>query len=64
MICNEMRGTAVELWMQEAEREVSREEGVAMARQHGSLFLECSAKTKINVQQCFQELVQKVWGGR
>eukprot|EP00271_Cylindrocystis_brebissonii_P005166 TRINITY_DN17113_c0_g1_i1.p1 TRINITY_DN17113_c0_g1~~TRINITY_DN17113_c0_g1_i1.p1 ORF type:complete len:209 (-),score=32.71 TRINITY_DN17113_c0_g1_i1:215-841(-) len=45
---------------QESMRQVRREEGVAFARQHGCLFLECSAKTRLNVQQCFQELVRKI----
>lgn len=44
----------------EAERAVSKEEGTAFARQYGALFLECSAKTRLNVQQCFTELVQKI----
>lgn len=44
----------------EAQRAVSRDEGVAFAREHGCLFLECSAKTRVNVQQCFHELVQKI----
>lgn len=44
----------------EDEREVTKEEGLSFARQHGSLFLECSAKTRVNVQQCFSELVQKI----
>lgn len=40
---------------------VSKQEGIAMARQWGCLFLECSAKTRVNVQACFEELVQKVF---
>eukprot|EP00897_Mesotaenium_endlicherianum_P007372 jgi/Mesen1/6663/ME000340S05823 len=44
----------------ESERVVSREEGIAFARERGCLFLECSAKTRVNVQQCFQELVEKI----
>ncbi|CAI5509756.1 unnamed protein product [Closterium sp. Naga37s-1] len=44
----------------ESERQVAKEEGIAFARQYGSLFLECSAKTRLNVQQCFSELVQKI----
>lgn len=46
--------------LQDAERAVAKEEGIEFARQYGCLFLECSAKTRINVQQCFEELVQKV----
>lgn len=45
---------------QEKDRQVSREDGQSFARRHGCLFLECSAKTRVNVQQCFQELVQKI----
>lgn len=44
----------------ESERVVSREEGVALAQQLGSLFLECSAKTRENVEQCFEELALKI----
>ncbi|CAM6101418.1 unnamed protein product [Calypogeia fissa] len=44
----------------DSERMVSKQEGIAMARQFGCLFLECSAKTRINVQMCFEELVQKI----
>ncbi|GAQ90434.1 Rab family GTPase [Klebsormidium nitens] len=44
----------------ESERQVTKEEGKAFARQHGCLFLEASAKTRRGVQDCFQELVQKI----
>lgn len=44
----------------ESERAVSREEGIAMARELGSLFLECSARTRQNVEQCFEELALKI----
>ncbi|KAK4724800.1 hypothetical protein R3W88_027579 [Solanum pinnatisectum] len=44
----------------ESERAVSREEGVALAKELGSLFLECSAKTRANVEQCFEELTLKI----
>lgn len=44
----------------ESEREVNREEGMALAQQLGSLFLECSAKTRQNVEQCFEELALKI----
>ncbi|KNA16348.1 hypothetical protein SOVF_089760 [Spinacia oleracea] len=43
----------------DSERAVTREEGVALAQQLGSLFLECSAKTRENVEQCFEELALK-----
>ncbi|PIA43614.1 hypothetical protein AQUCO_01900186v1 [Aquilegia coerulea] len=42
------------------ERAVTREEGIALAQQCGCLFLECSAKTGENVQQCFEELALKI----
>ncbi|XP_057499467.1 ras-related protein RABC2a-like isoform X3 [Actinidia eriantha] len=44
----------------ESERVVSREEGIALATEHGCLFLECSAKTRENVEQCFEELALKI----
>eukprot|EP00252_Welwitschia_mirabilis_P011706 TRINITY_DN26078_c0_g1_i1.p1 TRINITY_DN26078_c0_g1~~TRINITY_DN26078_c0_g1_i1.p1 ORF type:complete len:210 (+),score=42.83 TRINITY_DN26078_c0_g1_i1:378-1007(+) len=44
----------------ESERVVTKKEGIALARQFGSLFLECSAKTRINVESCFEELVLKI----
>nr|XP_009799581.1 PREDICTED: ras-related protein RABC2a-like isoform X2 [Nicotiana sylvestris] len=44
----------------ESERVVSREEGAALAKELGSLFLECSAKTRANVEQCFEELTLKI----
>ncbi|KAL5709766.1 Ras-related protein RABC2a [Ranunculus cassubicifolius] len=44
----------------DVEREVSREEGIALAQQHKCIFLECSAKTQVNVQQCFEELALKI----
>jgi len=47
---------------QEAEREVSRDEGAAFARKHGCLFVETSAKANVAVGQAFEELVRKVCG--
>lgn len=35
-------------------------EGVAVARRFGTLFIECSAKTTVGIQQAFEELVHKV----
>lgn len=49
------------LSFQESERVVTKKEGIDFARQYGCLFLECSAKTRVNVEQCFEELVLKVW---
>ncbi|OCH96633.1 ras protein [Obba rivulosa] len=40
------------------EREVSREEGAALARQFGCEFLETSAKTALNVEKLFTTLVR------
>ncbi|KAG6669762.1 hypothetical protein CIPAW_01G266100 [Carya illinoinensis] len=44
----------------ETERAVTREEGLALAQEHKWFFLECSAKTRENVQQCFKDLTLKV----
>lgn len=44
----------------ESERAVSKEEGMALAQEHRCLFLECSAKTRENVQQCFKDLSLKI----
>ncbi|KAG8809432.1 Ras GTPase ras2, partial [Serendipita sp. 399] len=40
------------------EREVSREEGAALARHFGCDFLETSAKTAANVDRLFTDLVR------
>lgn len=40
------------------EREVSREEGVQLARSFGCDFLETSAKTPVNVERLFTTLVR------
>nr|GMD32144.1 ras-related protein RABC2a-like [Ipomoea batatas] len=42
------------------ERVVATSEGMAFAREHKCIFYECSAKTSLNVQQCFQELTLKI----
>lgn len=44
----------------ESDRAVSREEGMALAKELKCLFLECSAKTRENVEQCFEELALKI----
>ncbi|XP_075491589.1 ras-related protein RABC2a-like [Primulina tabacum] len=44
----------------ESEQVVSREEGLSLAKELGCLFLECSSKTRVNVEQCFEELTQKI----
>lgn len=45
---------------QESDRAVTKKEGINFAREYGCLFIECSAKTRVNVQQCFEELVLKI----
>ncbi|KAF5480590.1 hypothetical protein F2P56_001326 [Juglans regia] len=44
----------------ESDRVVTKKEGISFARECGCLFIECSAKTRANVQQCFEELVLKI----
>ncbi|KVI00002.1 ras-related protein RABC2a [Cynara cardunculus var. scolymus] len=44
----------------DTERFVSREEGTGLAKELGCLFLECSARTRENVHQCFEELALKI----
>jgi small GTP-binding protein len=44
----------------ENERVVSKQEGINFARQHKCIYLECSAKARINVEHCFEELVVKI----
>ncbi|XP_051146272.1 ras-related protein RABC1 isoform X2 [Andrographis paniculata] len=44
----------------ESERVVSKKEGIDFAREYGCLFIECSAKTRVNVEQCFEELILKI----
>ena len=41
-------------------REVSTEDGVGWARGQGMLFIEASAKTRVGIQQVFEELVSKI----
>ena len=48
------------LTIQESSREVSKQEGQELARKLQTLFVECSAKTKLGVQQAFDELVQQI----
>ncbi|CAL5414636.1 unnamed protein product [Camellia sinensis] len=45
---------------QENERVVTKKEGIDFAREYGCLYIECSAKTRVNVEQCFEELVMKI----
>ncbi|XP_027335187.1 ras-related protein RABC1-like [Abrus precatorius] len=44
----------------DSDRAVTKKEGIDFAREYGCLFIECSAKTRVNVQQCFEELVLKI----
>ncbi|KAL6842332.1 hypothetical protein ACP4OV_027759 [Aristida adscensionis] len=44
----------------DGERMVTREEGLAFAQESGCLFLESSAKTRENVEKCFEELALKI----
>lgn len=46
--------------LQDSERAVTRQEGMALAQEHKCIFYECSAKTRENVQQCFKDLTLKV----
>ncbi|XP_010490837.1 PREDICTED: ras-related protein RABC2a-like [Camelina sativa] len=43
-----------------SEREVSRDEGIDLAKELNCMFLECSATTRQNVEQCFEELALKI----
>ena len=42
------------------ERKVSKEDGLAFAREHNMLFIEASAKTEEGIQQAFEEVSQKI----
>lgn len=44
----------------EGERVVTNEEGIAFAQEYGCIFLECSAKTRANVEKCFEVLAHKI----
>ncbi|KAF5729464.1 ras-related protein RABC2a-like isoform X2 [Tripterygium wilfordii] len=45
----------------DSKRAVTREEGISLAQQYKcSSFLECSAKTRTNVQQCFKDVTLKI----
>ena len=41
-------------------RAVSKDEGQRMARKNGMIFIETSAKTRIGVQEAFEEMVNHV----
>jgi GTPase KRas protein len=42
------------------QREVSKEEGESCAKGMGGAFRECSAKTRVNIDEPFDELVKKI----
>jgi Ras-related protein Rab-18 len=42
------------------ERQVTKEEGLALAKEYGALFIESSAKSKQGVNEAFQELCLKI----
>ncbi|ORX45291.1 hypothetical protein DM01DRAFT_1340105 [Hesseltinella vesiculosa] len=44
----------------ESSRVVTHQEGAAFARRLQTLFVECSAKTKVGVEEAFEELVTKI----
>ncbi|XP_030440538.1 ras-related protein RABC2a-like [Syzygium oleosum] len=44
----------------DSERAVTKEEAVALAGELGCLFNECSAKTRENVEKCFEQLALKI----
>ncbi|KAB8957770.1 hypothetical protein FH972_026858 [Carpinus fangiana] len=44
----------------DSERAVSQEEGIALAKELECSFLECSVKTRENVEQCFETLALKI----
>ncbi|KAI9171044.1 ras-like protein [Paramyrothecium foliicola] len=44
----------------EGEREVSRQEGEALARSFGCTFIETSAKSRINVDKAFYDIVREI----
>jgi hypothetical protein len=46
----------------QSNREVTTRAGEDFARTHEMMFIEASAKTKVGVQQAFEELVTKVRG--
>eukprot|EP00768_Dysnectes_brevis_P006425 gnl/Dysnectes_brevis/505_a559_6895.p1 GENE.gnl/Dysnectes_brevis/505_a559_6895~~gnl/Dysnectes_brevis/505_a559_6895.p1 ORF type:complete len:202 (-),score=14.57 gnl/Dysnectes_brevis/505_a559_6895:65-634(-) len=45
----------------EKDREVQTDDGKALAKNYGVPFFETSAKDRINVTECFHELVREIW---
>ena len=44
----------------ESERQVSNQEGGDLARSFGAPFFETSAKTRVNVEECFYQIVREI----
>lgn len=44
----------------EAERQVSKQEGEALARNFGCKFIETSAKSRLNVDNAFYDIVREI----
>ncbi|KAJ8619709.1 hypothetical protein MRB53_028238 [Persea americana] len=44
----------------ESERVVTKEEGTTLAKENGFIYFECSARTRENVEKCFEELALKI----
>jgi len=44
----------------ESERQVSNQEGADLARSFGAPFFETSAKTRVNVEECFYQIVREI----
>ncbi|KAF8753014.1 Rab subfamily of small GTPases [Rhizoctonia solani] len=60
---SELERMCPQTWEQsdkEFSRQVTTEEGKAFAERMGTLFVECSAKTKVGVRDTFRELVEKI----
>lgn len=62
VLAGSLTGNLHVLSQKESSRVVTYKEGAAMAQKLQTLFVECSAKTKVGVQEAFEELVQKVRG--
>ncbi|KAI4374282.1 hypothetical protein MLD38_012293 [Melastoma candidum] len=45
---------------EESRRSVTKDEGAALAEAFGCLFMECSARTRENVEECFEGLISKI----
>ncbi|KAL5848493.1 hypothetical protein ACOSQ3_006527 [Xanthoceras sorbifolium] len=47
-------------WTRKVIRVVTKKEEINFARESGCPYIGCSAKTHVNIQQCFEELVLKI----